>query len=127
MVRANFLGDHRPWEDMVGIGLGVLIVLAPWFAGASVNEAVATNTGLVAASVVAIAEVALVDLRRWEEGAEFVCGLWLIASPFVFDYAGADVLTIYHFILGALVALLAAFEFWQDWELSAEELAKHGQ
>ena len=71
------------------------------------------------------AEIALVDLRRWEEVAEFVCGLWLIASPF--DYAGSGALTIWHFILGVLVALLAAFEFWQDWELSAEELAKHGR
>jgi hypothetical protein len=88
---------------------------------------VATNTGLVAASVVALTSIALVDLRRWEEGAEFVCGLWLIAAPFVFDYADAGALKIMHLALGALVALLAALELWQDWELSAEELAKHGQ
>jgi hypothetical protein len=33
----------------------------------------------------------------------------------------------WHFVLGALVVLVAAWELWQDWKLSAKELAGHGQ
>jgi hypothetical protein len=33
----------------------------------------------------------------------------------------------WHFVLGALVALLAVVELWQDWNLSDKELAQHGQ
>jgi hypothetical protein len=32
----------------------------------------------------------------------------------------------WHFVLGAIVVLLAAVELWQDWRLSDQELARHG-
>jgi len=67
----------------------------------------------------------LAGLQRWEEVGEIACGLWLIVSPFVFGYAGT--LRYSHFALGALVALLAVAELWQDWKLSEKELAQHGQ
>jgi hypothetical protein len=51
----------------------------------------------------------------------------LIVSPFIFGYAEAGTLRYWHFVLGALVALLAVVELWQDWKLSDEELAQHGQ
>ena len=54
-------------------------------------------------------------------------GIWLIVSPFIFDYAGADPLRSWHFVLGGLVAALAALELWQDWLLSDQELAEHGK
>ena len=56
-----------------------------------------------------------------------VLGLWLIVSPFVFDYAGADALRVWHFVLGGLVVALAVLELWQDWPLSDQELARHGK
>ena len=34
-------------------------------------------------------------------------GIWLIVSPFIFDYAGAGTLPSWHFVLGGLVAALA--------------------
>ena len=124
---ATFLKEHRTWEDWAGIGLGVLIGLTPWFAGETGNQVVVLNAMAVGLVVLALAGFEFVDLHRWEEVAEFVCGAWLIASPFAYGYAGAGQLRIWHFALGALVALLAALEFWQDWKLSAQELAKHGQ
>ena len=57
---------------------------------------------------------------------ELALGLWLIASPFIFGFAGTGELRYWHFILDAVVALLALLELWQDWTLSDKELAQHG-
>jgi hypothetical protein len=53
--------------------------------------------------------------------------LWLIVSPFTLGYAEAGALRYWHFVLGAVVALLAALELWQDWKLTDEQLVQHGQ
>jgi O-antigen/teichoic acid export membrane protein len=79
------------------------------------------------ALVIALGALELTGLQRWEQGGEIACGLWLIVSPFIFGYAEADALRYWHFVLGALVALLAVVELWQDWNLSDKELAQHGQ
>ena len=63
----------------------------------------------------ALAQLELVRLRRWEEIAQLACGLWLSASPFIFDYAHQDHLRFWHWALGAIVSILALFELWQDW------------
>jgi hypothetical protein len=76
--------------------------------------------------VIALAELELVALQRWEEIGEMLCGLWLIVSPFALGYADAGNLRFWHFGLGALVALLGAIELWQDWKLGDRELAQHG-
>ena len=70
-------------------------------------------TPIVGIIVLALGAAEFLDLRRWEEGLEIACGLWLIASPFVFGYANADTLRYWHFILGAAVVLLAVLELWQ--------------
>jgi len=61
-----------------------------------------------------------------EEAGELACGLWLIGSPFAFGYADKGTLMHWHFILGAVVALLAVLTLWQDWKLSDKELDQHG-
>jgi hypothetical protein len=127
MFRFALLKEHTTWEDYIGIFLGVLIGLAPQFAGQSADVAVTLNAVVVGILVLLFAAIELVHPHRSEEIAEFLCGVWLMASPFVFGYAGAGQLRWWHFVLGALVAFLAALEYWQDWKLSAQEIAKHGQ
>jgi hypothetical protein len=77
--------------------------------------------------VFGLAQLEYVSLQRWEETGEIALGLWLIASPFTFGYAEAGTLRYWHFMLGAIVALLGALELWQDWRLSDKELLQHGQ
>jgi hypothetical protein len=36
------------------------------------------------------------------------------------------VLQFWHYGLGAVIVLLAAAEFWQDWRLNDNDLARHG-
>ena len=121
----GFLGTHRTWEDWFGIILGSMIVLSPWLTGQIDHTAAFWTSTIVGAAVLVLAGLQLVSLQLWEEGAEIFCGLCLIAAPLNFGYAGA--LGSWHFVLGAIVILLAVFELWQDWTLSEDELARHGQ
>ena len=73
------------------------------------------NSGLIGLAVLALAQLELVRLRRWEEIAQLACGIYLSASPFIFQYAHQHHLRLWHWVLGATVAILALFELWQDW------------
>jgi len=55
-----------------------------------------------------------------------LCGLWIVASPFAFGYAGST-LAFWHFGLGGLLVLLALLELWQDWHRSESEMAGYGR
>jgi hypothetical protein len=126
MAGVRLFNVHRTWEDYAGIVLGIVIGLSPWLAGEHDHPTVNLNAAAVGILVIALAAFELVDLNRSEEVGEIALGLWLIASPFTFGYADSGTLMIWHFVLGALVVLLAALELWQDWRLSDKDLARHG-
>jgi hypothetical protein len=117
---------HYLWKDFLSMCLGALIILTSWMVGDAGNtQAVAANATIVGILVLALGASEFLDLRRWEEGLETACGLWLIASPFIFGYADAGTLRYWHFTLGAAVVLIALLELRQDWRLSDAELAQH--
>ena len=116
---------HYLWEDILSMGLGALILLTSWMFGDAGTQSVAINTAIVGILVLALGSSEFLALRRWEEGLETVCGLWLIASPFVFGYADTGMLRYWHFVLGAVVVMLAVLELRQDWKLSDAQLVGH--
>jgi O-antigen/teichoic acid export membrane protein len=126
MAGIRLFDVHRTWEDYAGIILGVLIGLSPWLTGDDVKLLAMGNAVVVGGLVFALAAFELVDLNRSEEVGEIVLALWLIASPFVLDYV-ENSLAIWHFVLGAVVAVLAGLERWQDWSLTERELMRHGR
>jgi hypothetical protein len=111
--------------------LGVLIVVSPWFPFSSHDvmdaerSTMILNTFVVGMLVFGIAQLEYVALQRWEEVGEIVLGFWLMASPFIFGYAGDEMLRIWHIALGGIVVLLGMLQLWQDWRLSDQELANH--
>ena len=127
MSGIRFFNIHRSWEDWASMLIGVLIGLSPWLADQQHDQAVMWNAALLGALVLGHAQLEYVSLQRWEEVGEIACAGWLMASPFTFGYAEAGALRYWHFVLGAIVTLLAALELWQDWKLSDKELAQHGQ
>ncbi|HKS18456.1 MAG TPA: SPW repeat protein [Bradyrhizobium sp.] len=134
MSDLGFWKTHRTWEDWLGMLLGVLIVLSPWFpmqAGREVVDAersyIVLNTFTVGLLVFGLAQLEYVALQRWEEVAEIFLGIWLIASPYIFGYSADGALRFWHSSLGGVVVLLATLQLWQDWDLSDQDLAKHGQ
>ena len=118
---------HRSWEDWVSMLIGVLIGISPWLAEQQHDQSVMWNAVLVGALVLALAQMEYVSLQRREEIGAIACGLWLIASPFTFGYVESGALRYWHFMLGAIVVLIAALELRQDWTLSDKEFAQHGQ
>jgi hypothetical protein len=68
-----------------------------------------------------------IALQRWEEACEMALGLWLAVSPYVLGYSADGALRFWHTALGGLVILLAALKLWQDWDLTDQDLARHGQ
>ena len=129
----RLLGTHKTWEDWCGMLLGVLIILSPWFPTQTAHDVVDSdrsfmilNTFTVGILVLGLAQLEYVALQRWQEVAEIVLGLWLIASPAIFGYANDGLMLLWHSVLGVLVVLLGALQLWQDWELSDQELLKHG-
>lgn len=127
MAGIRLFNVHRNWEDWLAMFVGALIGLSPWLAGEQASQVVMWNAIIIGALVIGLGALELVNLRRWEEIGETICGLWLIASPFLFGYAAADTLRHWHFLLGAMVVVLALVELWQDWRLSEKQLAEHGR
>src|SRR5882672_11270252 len=130
----RFFSTHRSWEDWLGMLLGMLIVVSPWFPLQPTHDVMDAersvmilNTFVVGMLVFGLAQLEYVALQRWEEVAEIALGLWLIASPYIFGYSGDGLLRFWHSSLGGFVVLLAALQLWQDWDLSEQDLAKHGQ
>jgi len=130
----RFFNTHRTWEDWLGMLLGVLIVVSPWFPSQASHEVidadrsyVILNTFVVGMLVFGLAQLEYVAPRRWEEVAGILVGLWLIVSPYIFGYHGDGMLRFYHSTLGGLVLLLAALQLWQDWDLSDQDMLRHGQ
>ena len=129
----RFFSRHRPWEDWVGMLLGVLIMVSPWFP-MQVSDTVdlershlVLNSFVVGMLVLGLAQLEYVALHRWEEVGSVLLGLWLIASPLVLGYSSDQALQAWHILLGALVAILGALQLWQDCNLSEQDLAKHPQ
>jgi len=125
MAGIRLFNVHYFWEDCVSMSLGALIVLTAWMVGDGGSQTVAVNATIIGILVLALGASEFLDLRRWEEGLEAACGLWLIASPFMFGYADAGTLRYWHFVLGAAVVLLAMLELRQDWNLNNVEIARH--
>jgi hypothetical protein len=130
----RFFNTHRTWEDWLGMLLGVLIVMSPWFPSQASHEIVdgdrsyvILNAFTVGLIVFGLAQLEYTALQRWEEVAGILLGLWLIASPHIFGYFDDGLLRFYHSMLGSLVLLLSALQLWQDWDLSDQDMLKHGQ
>lgn len=130
----RYFNTHRTWEDWLGMLLGVLIVLSPWFPSLASHEVVDAQRGsvilnafLVGILVFGVGQLEYSALQRWEEVAGIVLGLWLIASPYIFGYSGDGMLRFYHSTLGSLVLLLSVLQLWQDWGLNDQDMLKHGQ
>ncbi len=105
---------HRHWEDWLSIGVGILVAISPAVAGGADSEFAVLNAFVIGLALASIAGLELTVLQRWEEWVELLLGLWLAAAPWVLGYSNLSSLTAMHVALGALVALLACVELWQD-------------
>ena len=128
MSGTRFFKTHRSWEDWVGMLIGVLIGISPWLAEQQRRSSGDVERGSGRRGLCSFLRSSNTSAcNAGRKSAKIALGLWLIASPFIFGYAEAGPLRYWHFVLGAIIALLATWELWQDWRLSDKELAQHGQ
>lgn len=128
----SFIKTHRTWEDWCGMLLGALIVASPWFpiqdhSPIVERQTMILNTVAIGLVVFGLSQLEYVALQRWQGVATILVGLWLIVSPYVFGYSGEGFLRIYHTSLGAVAVILGVLQLWQDWDLSDQDMLKHGQ
>ena len=117
MATTNDMGrmelmQHRSWEDIAMMALGAIIFLSPFFYPLGGNVAIVLSAVIAGAVIMAVGIMEMVSLRRWEEMLAFLAGLWMIIAPYALSYMGP--LRTWHVALGLVVALLAAFQMWQD-------------
>ena len=137
MAENKDMNTHPAWEDWVGFGLGVLIVLTPYFSMDASFSIDAKSTPVQLATTIVglmvlfmafierlqISEGAEEPAREWEEVFEALLGALLIALPFIFGYANGGTLRYWHFGLGAIVFLLAIVELRRDY---VGDMQRHG-
>ena len=111
-IGKGWITEHRGWEDLLSALCGVLIILSPALVGAEAGVAVMISAGLAGVLITMLGLLDLMEHQRWEELLELIFGLWVVVSPLVIGYGGT--LALSHYLLGAIVVVLALLELWQD-------------
>ncbi len=131
MAENRYADTHPAWEDWMGLGLGVLIVLTPYFTGDETSTTVQLATTFVGLFIVFAAIAERLQIlegeeepgREWEEVLQSALGAMTIALPFLLGYANSGTLRYWHFALGAIVFLLAIVELRRDY---VGDMKRHG-
>jgi len=111
--------DARPgskrWQDWVSLLLGLWLFISPWVRQYPDEFPSATwNAYILGAAIVVCAALAMSMPKIWEEGVNFVLGVWLIVSPWVLGFSSYRNVTTSTVIVGVLVAVLATWSMAYD-------------
>jgi hypothetical protein len=116
----------RKWRaesilDLYNLVLAMLLFVSPWLF-AHANGAAAVDLRASGAAIALVSLAAMVVFSNWEEWANLLLGIWLIASPWVLGFAHTGAM---HFSIGvgAAVAFLAALELWLLYEAADRQAA----
>ncbi|AZV18120.1 SPW repeat protein [Mesorhizobium sp. M7A.F.Ce.TU.012.03.2.1] len=121
MLKNLTSGSSRPALDVVNILAGIALALSPWLLGYAADAVAVWHAFIAGVITVLIAARALVAFQKYEEWANLVVGLWIVAAPWVLGFAGLAAAMWSHVIAGVVVAALAAASLWlaNDRPLSA--------
>jgi len=106
-------GKH--WQDWLIALIGVWLIASNWLlsyslppaAPAQVGMAIFWNASVSGFIAILLGAMALTAFRFWEEWADIVLGLWLVASPWVLGFADVSRAT-WNVVLSGLVIMLTA-------------------
>jgi hypothetical protein len=109
----------RKWRsesvlDLYNVGLAALVLASPWLFRLTDGTA-RLDFFISGVAIVAISLAAILAYANWEEWANCLVGLWLIASPWLLGFSHLRAM---HFAvgLGALVTFMAMLELWLMYE-----------
>lgn len=120
----------RKWRaesvlDLYNLLLAMLLFVSPWFFARG-SQTAAVDLRVSSAAIAVLSLAAMVAFSDWEEWANLLLGIWLVASPWVLGFAHTSAM---HFSIGAgaTVAFLAALELWLRHEAADRELMQSGR
>lgn len=103
-------------QDWISLVLAILLFISPWVLGFVGEGRAAWNAWLLGAIIGLLALAALTgyrDWEEWEEGIGFLLGIWVVVAPWVLRFV-ADIVALWvHIVLGALIVVASAWEFWR--------------
>jgi SPW repeat len=100
------------FQDYANFILGVLLFIAPWVLNYT-DQQMAAWVAWVGGFVVAILSLAAIfQFAEWEEWVNLLVGAAVFVSPFVFHFMDVMHAVAAHYVLGLLIVLAAATEFW---------------
>ena len=108
----NIVMEGKKPQDWVNLILAVCLFISPWVVGFVAERTPTWNAWVVALALGVLAITALSAFAEWEEWANLVLGLWLIASPWLLGFAGSAAAMRTSVILGVLVAAVSAWAVW---------------
>lgn len=100
--------------DLYNVVLAAVLFVSPWLFRLN-NGTAMKDLWITGAAIVAISLAAIVAYANWEEWANFLVGIWLVASPWILGFAHTRA---EHFAIGfgAAITFLAALELWLMYE-----------
>jgi len=100
--------------DLYNVVLAILLFASPWLFSLT-NGTARIDFWISSAAIVAVSLAATIAFANWEEWANLLFGLWLIASPWILGFSQARAM---HFAvaIGAMVTFLALLELWLMYE-----------
>ena len=109
--------------DLYNIVIAAVLFASPWLFRLS-NGTARIDFWITSAAIVVISLAAIFTYANWEEWANFIFGLWLIASPWILGFTHTRAM---HFSIGIGLAItfLAALELFLLWDAD-QERQSHG-
>ena len=111
--------------DLYNLALAAVLLVSPWLFKLT-NSTGKMDFWVSGAAIAAISLAAIAAYAKWEEWANFLLGLWLIASPWILGFAHTRAM---HFSIGigVLVAFMAALELWLIYEAAHIDRTHHDE
>jgi len=100
--------------DLYNIVIATVLFASPWLFKLS-NGTARMDFWITSAAVAVISLAAIFTHANWGEWANFLFGLWLIASPWILGFSHVRAM---HFAIGigVAVAFMAVLELWLAYE-----------
>ena len=116
----------RKWHretvlDLYNLLLAALLLVSPWLFRLT-NGSGKMDLWATGAVIALISLAAMIAYKDWEEWANFLLGLWLIASPWLLGFAHTSAM---HFSIGIgiVIAFLAVLDLWLHYDATHSEPA----
>jgi hypothetical protein len=97
------------WQDLLNAALGVWLVASPWLMNFDDGGVAMWNAVIAGVLLAGLAFGAFFVPRAWEDWAQAIVALWLVASPWVLGFSKSEVPMLNALWVGVAVLALASW------------------